>query len=290
MRAGVPARLDVPIRAGVVTLPSVGAATLRHPVTGTGELRVTPDGCAVHHGDAVLRVSFGTGREPVAEGGVWQPSRWLAPGGTAILLEDLDPHRDCHDWKAAERLPRGLLAHWERSLAGAWRVVEADAPDQAEAVRAGLRAVVPLVGDPAGMQRSSTARQAFGSVALARADAAAMAVMIVHEFQHTVLGALLDLCDLFKPAHRARIKVGWRTDPRPVEGVLQGTYAHLAITDMWRRRAQRAGAGAREQRHYERYHDWTAGAVAELRGSGALTPMGERFVGRMAETLAGWPR
>ncbi|MFC3502218.1 FxsB family cyclophane-forming radical SAM/SPASM peptide maturase [Micromonospora krabiensis] len=288
VRAGASVELDVPMRAGVIHLPSVGALALPTVATGTATLTVTPRDWTVRHGAERARVAFpdepGTG-EPQVTGARWQAGRHLPFGGSTILFEDLDPYRDCHDWKAAERVDPPQFAAWREALARAWEAIEADVPHQASVVRTGLRAVVPLLDDPTGTLRSSTARQAFASIGLARADGPATAVMIVHEFQHSVLGALLDLCDLFDPEHTARVKVAWREDPRPIEGVLQGTYAHLAITQIWRQRARRDGAGSLADERHRQYREWTADAADALRGSGALTPAGERFVGHLAEAL-----
>jgi uncharacterized protein len=68
---------------------------------------------------------------------------------------------------------------------------------------------------------------------------------------------------------------------------LQGTYAHLAVAAMWRARAS-AGLPAAAA-NYRRYRDWTASAAAAMLTGSALTPVGARFVRRVAETLASWP-
>ncbi|WP_309246003.1 aKG-HExxH-type peptide beta-hydroxylase [Verrucosispora sioxanthis] len=257
-------------------------------MTGAAVLTVEPGRWRLRHAAGTTLVSFDGdlhATAPQVTGGRWQANRRLAFAGTTILFEDLDPHRDCHDWKAAERPDASTLARWGEVLAGAWSSIEADLPHQAAAVRAGLRAVVPLVDDPTGTLRSSTARQAFASVGVALADASATAVMIAHEFQHSVLGALLDLCDLFAPSPAVRLTVGWRSDPRPVEGVLQGTYAHLTITEMWRQRASREAPGGPAHQRHEQFRTWTADAADALLGSGALTPAGNRFVRRLAAAL-----
>ncbi|NGM15071.1 FxsB family radical SAM/SPASM domain protein [Verrucosispora sp. CWR15] len=288
VRAGANVELDVPMRAGVLHLPSLGAVTVPEPVTGAAVLTVEPGRWRLRHAAGTTLVSFDGdlhATAPQVTGGRWQANRRLAFAGTTILFEDLDPHRDCHDWKAAERPDASTLARWGEVLAGAWSSIEADLPHQAAAVRAGLRAVVPLVDDPTGTLRSSTARQAFASVGVALADASATAVMIAHEFQHSVLGALLDLCDLFAPSPAVRLTVGWRSDPRPVEGVLQGTYAHLTITEMWRQRASREAPGGPAHQRHEQFRTWTADAADALLGSGALTPAGNRFVRRLAAAL-----
>ena len=66
--------------------------------------------------------------------------------------------------------------------------------------------------------------------------------LLVHEMQHVKLIALRDLFDLFDRADAGRSTVPWRPDGRPIEGLLHGTYAHLAIAELWRSRA-RQGPG-----------------------------------------------
>lgn len=63
-----------------------------------------------------------------------------------------------------------------------------------------------------------------------------LALLLIQEFQHVKLGAVLDLYDLFDPADDRLLHAPWRDDPRPLEGLLQGTYAHLAVTDFWHAR------------------------------------------------------
>ena len=213
--------------------------------------------------------------------------RFVDLGGRPVRLEDADPYRHRFGYEAAA--PVDDLSAWKRVLEQAWPLVERDAPGQADGLRCGIRAITPLVPDPNGTLRSATSRDTFGAVGIAFADdPAAMAVMLVHEFQHTKLGAVLDLIDLVDDrAADDRLRVGWRPDPRPVEAALQGTYAHLAIADIWRRRAERGIAGARE--NYVMYRDWTATALAGMRSGDRLTEAGRRFTGRMAATVDSWP-
>lgn len=212
--------------------------------------------------------------------------RFVDLGGTPVRLEDADPYRHRFSYSAAG--PVGDVSAWARVLRRAWYFVERDAPDQADGLRRGIRAITPLEPAPDGSLRSATNRDAFGAVGIAYTDdPAAMAVMLVHEFQHTKLGAVLDLIDLVDDrAADDRVRVGWRPDPRPVEAALQGTYAHLAIADIWRRRAERGIAGARE--NYVMYRDWTAAALARLRSGDRLTEAGRRFTARMAATVDSW--
>jgi uncharacterized protein len=212
--------------------------------------------------------------------------RFVGLGGRPVRLEDTDPYRHRFGYEATA--PVDDVSGWRRVLERAWSFVERDAPGQAEGLREGLRAITPLEPAPDGTLRSATNRDAFGAVGIAYTDdPAAMAVMLVHEFQHMKLGAVLDLIDLVDDrAADDRLKVGWRPDPRPVEAALQGTYAHLAIADIWRRRAERGIAEARG--NYVMYRDWTAAALVALRGGDRLTEAGRRFTGRMAATVDSW--
>ncbi|WP_433384629.1 FxsB family cyclophane-forming radical SAM/SPASM peptide maturase [Actinoplanes sp. CA-142083] len=201
-------------------------------------------------------------------------------------LDDASPFRDVYGFPVAGALAKEDVAAWEEVLDAAWKVVEIDAPEQLAGLRRGVKTITPLEAAKDGTQRSATSRDAFGALGIAYTpDPEEMAVLLVHEFQHTKLGAVLDLIDLVKEDASGRLDVGWRPDPRPIEAALQGTYAHLGIADIWRRRAERDPS---LRPRYAMYRDWTAAAIAALRGGDGLTEAGERFVARMAETVAGW--
>jgi uncharacterized protein len=266
-----------------VHLPTLGTVVLPGPAGDTATISVDGEGFTVRAGGSAVIVRSGGGP---ADG--WLPARRFVGDSLTVLLEDGDPYRDCHSWQTADRVSAAAADSWLTTIAAAWRLILDEVPAQAPGLRHGLRAVVPLQPDPAGLMRASTARNAFGAVAAAAAPADALAVMLVHEFQHGKLGALLDLCDLLDPDDRQRLRVGWRADPRPIEGVLQGTYAHLAVTDIWRVRAARSSSGQAAVATFRQYHAWTADAIDALGRCGALTPAGLRFVDRMAGSLAGW--
>ena len=203
------------------------------------------------------------------------------------LDEFLDPEDDAGTVPALQGDDEDAIA--SPKLAAAWQVIRSEVPGYTVGLSTGLRTIVPLEPDPGGSLRASTARHAFGSVASAPAAPAELAVIIVHEFQHGKLGALLDLIDLFDPADPATLRVGWRPDPRPIEGVLQGVYAHAAVADIWRVRAERDGTPLARQA-FAKYHGWVTAAVDALRGTEALTPLGHRFVDRLGETMSAWSR
>ncbi|MBM2621092.1 FxsB family radical SAM/SPASM domain protein [Actinoplanes sp. LDG1-06] len=277
VRAGTPVEVDVEIADGVVTLPTVG--TLHGPPGVNGPARLTAE-----QGKLWVAGPEGTITADLAHpaaDAAWQPARWVPLDDWGVRLEDGDPARDCHRWTPAGRLDAAAERAWRSALTEAWRWIRAEVPGYAPALRTGLQVVVPLRPDPSGAQRASTARDAFGSLAAALTGPEDLAVLLVHEFQHAKLGALLDLCDLYDARSEATVMVGWRPDPRPVEAALQGVYAHAAVADVWRVRDG-------NDQSYAKYLRWTTDAIAALRGTDALTPLGAEFVDTMAATVEGW--
>jgi hypothetical protein len=72
----------------------------------------------------------------------------------------------------------------------------------------------------------------------------ALAVALVHEFQHTELGALLHTVPVYRRQITDRFYAPWRDELRPTCGVFQGLHAFLAVTSF--RVAHRAHAEARD--------------------------------------------
>ncbi|MEO3856965.1 FxsB family cyclophane-forming radical SAM/SPASM peptide maturase [Acrocarpospora sp. B8E8] len=255
---------------GAVHLPGVG--TFRGALRGP---------------TATVSVTGGAVDVPGARG-EWEPVRFL-DDERRVLLEDCDPYRSCHQWPSAARLSDAEFAAWRERYAAAWEFITAHLPEYAPGLRAGLTALMPLSPAADGRDVSSTARHAFGAVAAALPhDAATMALLIVHEFQHVKLGAILDMFDLYDEHETGLFYAPWRDDPRPIEGLLQGTYAHLAVTDFWRRYRHVSGDPATAHRHFARWREHTATAIETLADSGALTELGARFAARMRETVAPW--
>ncbi|SNY58100.1 FxsB family cyclophane-forming radical SAM/SPASM peptide maturase [Actinoplanes atraurantiacus] len=273
--AGVPAQTFVPVRDGRVHLPTLGTILLPGVADSIAELHVGDGSLSV--GDTVVRLDDETS---------WLPNRWLVTDGLAVLLEDLDPHRDCHKLPASGRLDDDAAQRWAVAFAEAWRILRDEAPGHAEELRVGLRAIVPLRLTGDGVSEASTARQAFGSVAVTETDPASLAVLLVHEFQHSKMNALLDICNLVDVTKPNKITVGWRPDPRPAEAVLHGIYAHAAVAGMWRVRSDRRVDGAAAV--FEQYRAWTTEAIQALERTDALTPVGSRLLRQVSGMVSTW--
>jgi uncharacterized protein len=104
------------------------------------------------------------------------------------------------------------------------------------------------------------------------------------------LGAVLDMYDLVDHSDGRLFYAPWRDDPRPLEGLFQGTYAHIAVADFWRLRRNSLTGAERDtaEANFARWRRQTAEATEVLLGSGSLTELGARFVTTMAETVTPW--
>ena len=293
IRSGVPAEIDVPVIGGYACLPTLGrlripeeAANVAVPEQAV-TVAVTDGGFDARAGDRKWSVRLA---DPESDAD-WQPVRRLRAGTFAVALEDTDPYRDTHELPAADRLPADEAGHWQRQFALAWPLIERAFPDYLPGLAGGLTTVMPVASDERDGETSASSRHAFGAVAAARpADGSLLALLILHEVQHIKLSAILDLFELCDPIDTHLFHAPWREDPRPAEPLLQGAYAHLAVTDYWRvRRHELTGeqALAAEER-FARWRMLTAEAIETLAGSGALTPLGVRFVEGMRATVQPW--
>ena len=117
-----------------------------------------------------------------------------------------------------------------------------------------------------------------------RADAVTLAGLLIHEFQQVKLGAVLDLCDLYDPADDSLFPAPWGEEKLQVGGLLQGAYAHLAVTDVWRARQRGAAGPVAEEarRRFVQSGARTREAIDALLSSESLTRWGLRSCRRCA--------
>ncbi|WP_052720900.1 HEXXH motif domain-containing protein [Actinoplanes rectilineatus] len=196
-----------------------------------------------------------------------------------VTLEDRDPYRDCFTMAVTGPVPDGTAARWQDRFTEASRLLAVHLPDRAAELRAGLRSMVPLAGIAGAPGLSATSHHAFGGLALTEpVDAAAFAVTLIHEFQHSTLSALLDLARLFDPAAREkRFFAPWRRDSRPLGGLLQGVYAFLAVAEAWNALRAEPALATRAEAQFAETTAQLAAALPQLRSAPALTAEGRRF-------------
>ncbi|MGC0412065.1 HEXXH motif-containing protein [Streptomyces sp. SAI-195] len=294
-RAGCSATGTLRVPSGLLGLPGLGV--LRCPSGRArvgdrdGRLRVVEDAgqAAVDLPRRRAPAQHGA-RGRTGHGYGWSALRAL-PGGTAVL-DDLDPYRVPHPGIGPTAVPAAERAHTDHpAWAGRWRrarvLLSVTDPGRITETDALVHALVPLAaaGRAGAVPTGATVRAAPGAVLTQLpAGAAELAETLVHETHHTKLAALDDSVPLCRPGGTLH-RVGWRPDPRPASAVLQGTYAHLALLDLWWR-AQRASAAPatwrqRAAERYGRYREQVGEALSVLRGSDELTCTGRDFVQEM---------
>lgn len=296
IRAGLDFELAVPLRGGAATLPTLGRARLPGTTAwGTATVRRRPGGYLVtgRHGSVPLP------HDPRDGAGGWDGLRRLSfehdTRSVTVYLDDLDPYRDCHGFVSAGRLTDDEFRSWAGLLDGAWAELVRHHPERVDELAARPVVLVPLAARSAGSPgTSATARDSAGAMALTPPpDSFSLAMSMVHEVQHSKLGALLDLVELYDRNDARRFYSPWRADPRPLSGLLQGAYAFAAVADFWRvYAAPPTGAAPAALAGYElaRIRGQVGDALARLAGSGALTAAGERFVAGQREAFDGLDR
>ncbi|WP_326807530.1 MULTISPECIES: aKG-HExxH-type peptide beta-hydroxylase [unclassified Streptomyces] len=285
-------RLTLPVREGLLTLPGLGAyataAPLLHIEATSHTLILTPEGGEPttlphpHRPAAPEALAVPPGGQ--GGGGGWLPVRAL-PGARA-LLDDQDPHLGRDAGGIAGLRPATVTADeahaWRELWTRALRLLGAADPERAAEVTGRVRAVVPVWWKPSGRASATRLAAPWAVLTTLPESAEEMAEVLVHEVQHSKLAVLGDMVRLYHEGGEAVFRVGWRADPRPLGAVLQGTYAHLALADLWDRLARRAGAGTEERvaakARREKYREQVDDALSLLLDSGQLTAEGTEFV------------
>lgn len=304
IRAGGDFRHRLPLHDGVLALPGLGrllgppgtdalltpggASTVRaaYPPADRGE----PPAPARYAGTVTVAGDW------VRPGPDWQPLERLAPphGRTGPLFDDCDPYRAPSHGLApsgpgpAARLSPEERRRWHTLWEEAVHLLRRVVPERAEEAVTLVSCVVPL--DTVAVRfASATSADAFGALLTARPPTAAdLAVVIIHEAQHAKLDAVADLVRLHRAGPQPRHWAPWKAEPRPLEGLLHGVYAYLAVTDFWYRLAQQLGdtpADGLSERARETYARCWAQVGAALPGLAAapqLTPEGRAFVADMS--------
>ncbi|MEV4128158.1 HEXXH motif domain-containing protein [Nocardia sp. NPDC049707] len=295
VEVGAPTHTAVVVRAGQVMLPTVGLAQ----VAAAGEYGL---GRLYVRGTGSISIEFEGTTLNIVDTACWEQPGWrplerirLVDNGFEVIVDDLDPFREFNDPSgsapADSRLPqlsRDQLRDWREAFATAWVLMERDHPGYAKPLSVGLRSFVPLTAEPISPSTSRTSYNSFGCIAASSTRSAhQMALTLIHEFQHAKLGAFTDMVELYEDDPRERFYAPWRDDPRPIEWLLQGMYAHLGVTDFWRAERLRTRS---ELAHVEfaRWRTQVHRSIAEILESGVLTMAGTEFVHAAAKTLRPW--
>ena len=285
IRAGYVCSVSFPLDDGALTLPGIGRAVLpgtRATVTVSGPAEAT-----IAAGGQVIAIPPAPGTDVPG----WQAARVLVMGDRTLLLDDLDPHRSYKPYPLPGRLSDRDVAHWQQALDGAWHLLTRYHPGYAAELSGGLRSLVPIGQRADDRNVSATSGDAFGAVAASiPTDGAALAVALMHEFQHAKLCAINDLEPLVSRQARQLFYAPWRPDPRPAGALLHGIFAHMAVTDFWRVHRHVAMGGESLLAHVEfaRWLRQTHYAAGLLDGHDELTAAGRQLLSRVMARLTAW--
>jgi HEXXH motif-containing protein len=275
----VRAEVTVPIRDGLIALPSIGSLAV-DDVARSGLARLRRGDV----GHVQLERSAQMSPVCLAPGDAgWLPLRRLRvveQGKTIdLLLDDADPYRDCHGAGAAGRLSVTEAAELETNVASAWRLLVTRHGEQASAISAGLRVLTPLRERPGGVSVSTTSRAAAGAISVSpMRRPERLACTLLHEFEHSRLNGVLGFVDLVQASRGKRFYSPWRNEPRPVVGLLYGVYAWLAVARFWRAEARAMPQDLLLAFESARSEGQLRVGSAMLAATGLLTKAGEAVV------------
>lgn len=282
--ARYPCRVTLRVRNGRVMLPGFGQARV---CADRAIITVSEDGQAlIESGGQATALT-----DPRADGAGWHALRVLTLGDRPLFLDDLDPNRSYDPYPLPGRLSQPEVARWQDGLDEAWRLLSAHHPSYATALRLGLKSLVPISQRTDDRNVSATSGDAFGAVAASTpSDGVALAVALIHEFQHAKLCAIGDIEPLVERRDGPLFYAPWRPDPRPAGALLHGIFAHMAVADFWR--IHRGVAAPREQLlanvEFARWLRQTRHAAGLLAENDALTRAGSRLLARVTTHLDEW--
>ncbi|MGI5348866.1 aKG-HExxH-type peptide beta-hydroxylase [Streptomyces sp. CA-250714] len=284
--AGCDFRLDLPVHGGRLTLPGLGSYPTTAPRARLEAAGATLSLVPLGEQPCVLPRSSLL-RHETPPNSAWRPLSPL-PGAPAVL-DDHDPHLAHETARAglAGLLPATVTApdevrEWRHLWADALDLLREADPERATEVATLVRAVVPVLWKPEGRASATRLAAPWAVLTTLPQTPEEMAEVLVHEVQHSKLAVLGGVVRLNQESAEAVYRVGWRSDPRPLGAVVQGTYAHLALADLWGRLARRASATPAERAAARRraadYRAQVDHALFLLLGSGQLTRQGTEFV------------
>ncbi|MFJ8078719.1 radical SAM/SPASM protein FxsBH, inactivated beta-hydroxylase extension form [Streptomyces sp. NPDC096176] len=215
LRSGLDLPVQVHCPTGTLVLPTLGE--LRLSVNGEpcdAEVRGSRDELWVAvRGRAALRVRTA---EATAD---WRPvHRPGLEGWPDLVLDDLDPFRDCFDE------PVHAVEDTE-ALAAAWALLRTTAPEQAAELAASLTTLTPLRGGG-----PSVGRHAFGALGLSLDGAPqALAAALLRGHRRAWLRALGEVTDLLAQDGAWLHTAPWQDEPLPASELLAGACERVGL-------------------------------------------------------------
>ena len=124
---------------------------------------------------------------------------------------------------------------WRRSLDDACSLIHQLSPAVEEEMRLGIRVISPVRSASVDIHLSGSFREAPGLIAFSwTPDALMLAEALVHEYHHQKLNSLMAVAPLISECDTdATYYSPWRSDPRPLSGILHGSFTFQAILEFY---------------------------------------------------------
>ncbi|WP_406189998.1 radical SAM/SPASM protein FxsB, inactivated metallohydrolase extension form [Streptomyces anulatus] len=267
VRAGLDLPVPVAYRDGSLHLPTLGTVLLGGPgERGTAVVRAGADGFLVRRQGAAPATELRIAPED-PEGPHWRPVRVLrrapAPG---LLLDDLDPFRDCFDVPVADRLEAERAEAWADRIAEAWTLLADAVPDQAAEAARTLTTVTPLAGGAA-----EPGRHGHGALGVgATADAKELALGLLSGFRRAKLRALGEVTDLYALDGTWEHRTPWGSE-------------HVTFSRLLAETFERAGLGLYDPRFLTGVPE----ALDKIENAAEVTVDGKQLISAVRKEISG---
>jgi HEXXH motif-containing protein len=233
----------------------------------------------------------------LASGAIWsgeptQCSSIPLIANVHLALHDTNPLAaiEAHPDKSGNALTLGgrTIAEWEDAIRAALELIGVSLPEWLHEFSRVMRRLVPVGFDPE-RHLSASYREAPGIAYLTlHPDPLTLAEAIVHETQHTKLNAAMWLDPVLRNGQTCWTSSPVRPDLRPLSGVLLAAHAFVPVSVMHHLLAESHHPIARQPRFEQRRREvlaQNANAMAIVMQHADPTPLGERVIGALADTL-----
>jgi uncharacterized protein len=277
IRAGLDFELEVPLVNGLLVLPGLGLRSTRWHRTatvlgGAGRWRIRLGGVTEPSDGHDRLTPLGlTLRKPGGRSGLEWSVR-VQDTGKDARTDQLWRLRTQDDTAVPEVGPRPANA--PATIRAAWELLADRHESFARDLALCVTDLIPLCPAPS---TSASSPHAYGAIwaNLARTPVQ-LAASLVHECQHSVLTAVHDLVPLHSPDARKAYRVAWHAEPRTINALLHGLYAHTALAEFWYAEGMHGTAHAAE--HRDRLLSWCEDAVVTARSARGLSRVGVLLV------------
>ncbi|WP_073745551.1 radical SAM/SPASM protein FxsBH, inactivated beta-hydroxylase extension form [Streptomyces sp. CB02115] len=267
VRAGLDLPVPVAYRDGGLYLPTLGTVLLGGPgERGTAVVRATGDGFLVRRPEDApgteLRIAPD---EP--EGPHWLPVHVLRRSpAPVLLLDDLDPLRDCFDAPATDRLEAEEADAWAHRVGEAWSLLADAVPGQAAEAALTLTTLTPLfTGD------AEPGRHGHGALGVGPAvEANELALGLLSGFRRAKLRALGEVTDLYALDGTWEHRTPWGSE-------------HVTFSRLLAETFERAGLGLYDPRFLTGVPE----ALDKIENAAEVTVDGKQLISAVRKEISG---